>query len=100
MALTWEGYSGPPKPNLELNMYIVLKPTIAGGQRRNAGDIIELSELSVDEAAALIAAKRVEVAPEKPKSEPVNADRSVALEESDAPAPKKRTYTRKTKASK
>lgn len=97
MALTWEGYSGPPKPNLELNMYIVLKPTIAGGQRRSAGDIIELP---VDEAAALLAAKRVEVAPEKPKSAPVNADRSVALEESDAPAPKKRTYTRKTKASK
>lgn len=92
MALTWEGFSSPPSPNLEKNMYIILKPTVAAGQRRNAGDIVDLSAA---EAANLLALGRVEVAPAKPKAAPVKADRSVALETSDAPAPKKRGRAKK-----
>jgi len=92
MALKWEGFSGPPNPNLERQMYIVLKPTVAAGQRRNAGDIVELPAA---EAANLLSLGRVEVAPEKPKAAPAKADRSVALKTSDAPAPKKRGRAKK-----
>ena len=65
--------------------YLITKPCIAGGQRRNAGDIVELDGV---EAGNLIAMGRADVAPvvEKPKV----SDRSVALGSSDIPAPKKR----------
>jgi hypothetical protein len=61
-------------------MYIILKSTIAAGQRRNAGEMIELSDA---EASALLALGRVAVA-EKPKASPAISDRSVSLETSDA----------------
>lgn len=68
-------------------MYIILKSTVAAGERRNVGDIVDLSAA---EAANLLAMGRVAVAPEKPKAAPVKADRSVALGTSDAPKPTKR----------
>ena len=68
-------------------MYLVLKSTVASGQRLNAGDVVELSAA---EARALLAMGRVEAAPEKPKAAPVQADRSVSLETSDAPVVAKR----------
>lgn len=61
-------------------MYIVLKSTVAQGRRRNAGDVVELSDA---EASALLALGRVAVA-EKPKPSPAMSDRSVSLETSDA----------------
>jgi hypothetical protein len=71
----------------EKSMYLVLKSTVAAGQRINAGDVVELS---ADDARALLAMGRVVAAPEKPKSAPVVADRSVALEASDTPVVAKR----------
>ena len=64
--------------------YVVLRNCVAGGERRSAGDVIELG---VDEAASLIAMGRVEPVEVK---EAEQSDRSVGLETSDAPAPKKR----------
>jgi hypothetical protein len=61
-------------------MYIILKSTVAQGQRRNVGDVIELSD---SEASALLALGRVVVA-EKPKASPAMSDRSVSLQTSDA----------------
>lgn len=68
-------------------MYLVLKSTVASGQRLNAGDVVELP---ADEARALLAMGRVEAAPDKPKAAPVSADRSVDLKASDAPVVAKR----------
>jgi len=68
-------------------MYLVLKSTVAAGQRINAGNVVELSD---DVARALLAMGRVEAAPVKPKASPVVADRSVALEASDTPVVAKR----------
>lgn len=68
-------------------MYLVLKSTVASGQRLNAGDVVELPAA---EARALLAMGRVEAAPEKPKAAPVQADRSVDLDASDAPVVTKR----------
>ena len=67
--------------------HLVLKSCIAGGERRNAGDIVDLTP---DEAAQLSAMGRVEVAPEpkpKPKAE---TNRSVGLKASKASPVKKR----------
>ena len=80
--ITWGGFSGPPTHLLEKSMYIVLKPTVAQGQRRNAGDVIELSDV---EAYVLLVLGRVAAA-EKPKASPAMSDRSVSLETSDAQA--------------
>lgn len=56
--------------------YLVLKSCFAGGQRQNAGDVIQLSG---DEAGNLIAMGRVEIAPaQKPKAEIV--DRAAKVE--------------------
>ena len=85
--LTWGGFSGPPTPLPEKAMYLVLKSTVAAGQRRSAGEIIELSDA---EARALLTLGRIEAAPEKPKASPAMADRSVALETSDTPVVAKR----------
>lgn len=68
-------------------MYLVLKSTIASGQRINAGDVVELSAA---DARALIASGRVVAAPEKPKAAPAPADRSVDLSASDTPTLSKR----------
>ena len=73
-------------------MYLVLKSTVASGQRLNAGDVVELPAA---EARALLAMGRVEAAPEKPKAAPAKADRSVDLKASDAPAVAKRSRSKR-----
>lgn len=65
--------------------YVILKSTVAGGARRNAGDVIELT---TDEARALLAAGRIAEAAPSPKVDV--QDRSVGLEASTVAAPKKR----------
>lgn len=65
--------------------YLVLKSTFAGGVRLNAGDIVELS---AGEATPLLASGRLTEVAQSPKAEV--QDRSVGLDASDAPAPKKR----------
>ena len=57
-------------------MYVILKATVAGGQRRHAGDVIELSD---QEARALLALRRIDVAPPKAKETHKSNDRSVGL---------------------
>ena len=85
--LTWGGFSGPPKPLPEKSMYLVLKSTVASGQRINAGDV---AELSAADAGALVASGRVVAAPEGKKAAPAPMDRSVDLDVSDAPSVTKR----------
>lgn len=66
--------------------YLVMKPCVAGGKPRAAGDVIELSE---SEARSLSAMGRVsQVADAAPKQ---TEDRSVGLSESDAPKITKRS---------
>ena len=62
-------------------MYIILKATVAGGQRRYVGDVIELSD---QEARALLALRRIDVAPPKAKEIVERNDRSVGLAASKA----------------
>lgn len=71
--------------------YLILKSCFAGGARRNAGDIVELS---AQEANSLTLMGRVEECAAPAKQEPVN--RAVALETSTAAPVKKRG--RKTNA--
>lgn len=66
--------------------YVILKPTFAGGARRNAGDVVDIAE---DEARNLLAMGRIDVAAPSPKAEV--QDRSVGLPASTTAAPKKRT---------
>lgn len=87
--LTWARHKlgGAPTSNEGKPMsYVILKSTVAGGARRNAGDVIELT---ADEARALLAAGRIAEAAPSPKAEV--QDRSVGLEASTVAAPKKRT---------
>ena len=65
--------------------YLITKSCMAGGERRNAGDVVDLTE---SEGRSLILMSRAEVAAviETPKV----SDRSVALSHSETPAPKKR----------
>jgi len=65
--------------------HLVLKSCIAGGQRRSAGDIVDLTP---DEASQLSVMGRVTIAPE-PKSE-IETNRSVGLQASKASPLKKR----------
>ena len=86
--LTWARHlvgGAPTHPEGGLMSYVVLKSTVAGGARRNAGDVIELT---VDEAGVLLAAGRIAKAAPSPKVEV--QDRSVGLEASTVAAPKKR----------
>lgn len=66
--------------------YLITKSCMAGGERRSAGDVVDLTEA---EGRSLILMARAEVAAvvETPRI----SDRSVALSQSDAAAPKKRT---------
>ena len=64
--------------------YLILKSCFADGQRRSAGDVIDLG---VDEARELLAMGRVSAAPdEKPVKE---TNRSVGLQ-ADAASPLKK----------
>ena len=65
--------------------HVILKSCVAGGQLRNAGDIVEFL---VDEASQLLAMGRVSVAPE-PKPV-IDTNRSVGLQASKASPVKKR----------
>ena len=65
--------------------YVILKPTFAGGARRDAGDVVDIAQ---DEARNLIAMGRIDVAAPPPKAEV--QDRSVGLRASTTAAPKKR----------
>ena len=65
--------------------YVILKPTFAGGARRDAGDVVDIAE---DEARNLLAMGRIDVAAPPPKGEV--QDRSVGLQASTTAAPKKR----------
>lgn len=61
--------------------YLILKNCIAGGQRRTAGDVVELP---ASEGNLLISMRRAEAA-EAPKPAPKTEDRSVGLTEETAP---------------
>lgn len=86
MTLKWEGLTALPTSQKDDPMpYLITKSCMAGGERRNAGDVVDLSEA---EGRSLITMGRAEAAPVVKK--PTVSDRSVALDKSDAPAPKKR----------
>ena len=88
MTLKWNGGGlGRPQPQQEVKMasYLILKSCVAGGEARNAGDIVELSE---QEGKALAAMNRVQACEAREVAQTV--DRSVALEASDAPKLAKR----------
>lgn len=85
MVLSLEGLRGPSNPSNEVPMpYVILKGCMAAGQRRSAGDVVDLGP---DEANNLISMGRAAKAA-APLPKP--ADRSVGLKKSDAPAVKKR----------
>ena len=85
MVLSMEGLRGPSNPSNEVPMpYVILKGCIAAGQRRSAGDVIDLGP---DEANNLVSMGRAAKA-DAPSPKP--ADRSIGLAKSDAPAVKKR----------
>lgn len=66
--------------------YLITKSCMAGGSRRSAGDVVELNDA---EGRSLVTMGRAEIAAVVQK--PTFSDRSVALDASDAPAPKNRT---------
>ena len=81
MTLKWNGGGfGRPQPQQEVKMasYLILKSCVAGGEARNAGDIVELSE---QEARSLASMGRVQACEARAVAE--TADRSVALDTSD-----------------
>lgn len=83
MTLKWNGGGfGRPQPQQEVKMasYLIFKSCVAGGEARNAGDIVELSE---QEARSLASMGRVQACEARAVTETV--DRSVALETSDGP---------------
>lgn len=84
--MKWNGGgAGRPQSQEGVKMsYLVLKGCVAGGQSRSAGDVVELSE---QEGKSLTAMGRVQ---EVSVSDAAPADRSVALETSDAPKLTKR----------
>lgn len=87
MTLKWEGLTALPTSQKDNPMpYLITKPCMAGGARRSAGDVVELNEA---EGRSLVTMGRAEIATVVQK--PTVSDRSVALEASDAPTPKKRT---------
>lgn len=79
--MKWNGGGiGRPQSQQGVKMsYLVLKGCVADGQSRSVGDVIELSE---QEGKSLTAMGRVQ---EVTVSKDAPADRSVALETSDAP---------------
>ena len=79
------GGAGRPQSQQGVKMsYLFLKSCVAGGNACSAGDVVELSE---QEGKTLMAMGRVQ---KVSVSEAAPADRSVALETSDAPKLTKR----------
>jgi hypothetical protein len=71
--------------------YLILKNCVAAGARRNAGDVID--NIGDDEARSLISMGRVELV--EVAAKPVETNRSVGLEVSEEPAPKRRGRPRR-----
>lgn len=69
--------------------YLVLKSCVAGGQSRNAGDVIDLDASEANQLKMIGRVSEVEK-----KVEP-KADRSVGLAKSSTPKPKTRTTAKK-----
>ena len=65
--------------------YLILSDTVANKEKVKAGDVVELQ---VDEGRALIGYGKAEEYKGKPKKE---TNRSVGLEKSETPKPKKRS---------
>ena len=65
--------------------YLILSDTVVNKEKVKAGDVVELS---VDEGRSLVGYGKAEEYKGKPKKE---TNRSVGLEKSEAPKPKKRT---------
>lgn len=84
--MKWNGGgAGRPQSQEGVKMaYLVLKSCVAGGNACSAGDVIELSEQEGRNLTAMGRVQKVSV------SEAAPADRSVALETSDAPKLTKR----------
>ena len=81
--LKWNGGGNPT--NLNMKNYLILKDTMAAGQKVVAGDIVELNE---DIGNQLVGYHKAEETSKKPKTK--NSNRSVGLETSEVTAPKKR----------
>lgn len=79
--MKWNGGGvGRPQSQQGVKMsYLVLKGCVAGGESRSVGDVIELSEQEGKSLTAMGRVQEVAVTKDAP------ADRSVALETSDAP---------------
>lgn len=70
--LTWGGSKATPSNEGQKMKYLILKSCFAAGEKRNAGDIVDLG---ADEAAALRGYGRITEAP-TPKPEPKTVDRA------------------------
>jgi hypothetical protein len=69
-----------------MKSYMILKSCIAGGQRRQAGDVVDLPD---SEGNALISMRRCELTSAAP-AKSAKSDRSVGLAGSEAATPRKR----------
>jgi hypothetical protein len=90
MVMKTDGMVGlmPTTPNKEekvMNKYLILSDTVADKKNVKAGDIVELN---IDEGKTLINYGKAEISTAKEIKKESN--RSVGLETSEAPAPKKR----------
>jgi len=84
--LKWNG--GGNSTILNMKNYLILKDTMAAGVRVNVGDIVELN---VDIGNQLVGYHKAQETDQKPKVKSMKVDRSVGLETSGSPAPKKRS---------
>ena len=81
--LKWNGGGNPT--NLNMKNYLILKDTMAAGQKVVAGDVVELNE---DVGNQLVGYNKAEETTKKIKAKKSN--RSVGLETSEVKVPKKR----------
>jgi len=81
--LKWNGGGNPT--NLNMKNYLILKDTMAAGQKVVAGDIVELNE---DVGNQLVGYYKAEETTKKPKD--MKSNRSVGLKTSEVKAPNKR----------
>lgn len=71
--------------------YLVLKSCVIDGEKTSAGDVVD--SIGVDEKNALLSMSRIEeIAVKAPVAE---TNRSVGLDKSDNPAPKRRGRPRR-----
>lgn len=81
--LKWNGGGNPT--TLNMKKFLILKDTVANCMKVHSGDVVEMAE---SEGYSLCAYNKAEIYVEKPKAKQV--ERSVGLETSEIPAPKKR----------